>query len=478
VCAWLQTINVTVRAVGRVRVLRFSDAEEEDCRVDHDGKDTMTQLRQTRIKLDRIDTLLNQYQDEKGILINILLDTNEHGGDDGTSLGTRNDSTVFDISKSGLDSTGQTSGGPSDASGKLSEVRAHRLESTAAEHPSLRKRLTTILRRGSMVKDALDGILPETMLDAIPSMGSELKSHEATVHGTVGSDGPAARLVDDGADEALRLSMPPRLDSLDQGWSFFNAACEESHHKRPQRSCATSSAGSLRRDRGGEPGMLALPITDACSEHKAGLVQLAGEGSSAKVAVMPEADPGRPSWRGMSTCETTGACSTGGPEHARTNADDARSAGLLLQLQASMDGRAASRVGPVAEGTRTSGDAMRSLREQVAQNGCVMTSSEADLSPVSTFPNPEMRPKHVAFRHMHDLPGKGEVIARLSDAGAFAAPDEQGAPHARSHHPWASTGPSTQQPMVRSLTDAIFVHLISSPSSLVAKGRQTTSDNR
>jgi hypothetical protein len=223
--------------------------------------------------------------------------------------------------------------------------------------------------------------------------------------------------------------------------------------------------------------MLALPITDACSEHKAGLVQLGVEGSSAKAAVMPEADPGRPSWRGMSTCETTGACSTGGREHGRTDADDARSAGLLLQLQASMDGRAASRVGPVAEGMRTSGDVLRSLREQVAQNGCVMTSSEADLSPVSTFLNPEMRPKHVAFRHTHDLPGKGEIIARLSDAGAFAAPDERGALHARSHHPWASTGPSTQQPMVRSLTDAIFVHLISSPSSLVAKGRQTTSDN-
>jgi hypothetical protein len=70
----LQTVHVSIRVEGPVHVIRFSDGDQDDTQGTAVGGDTQLQIQQTQAEMCRVEQQLKWYQDEKGILINILLD--------------------------------------------------------------------------------------------------------------------------------------------------------------------------------------------------------------------------------------------------------------------------------------------------------------------------------------------------------------------------------------------------------------------
>lgn len=75
----MQTLRVSVRAEGPVHVIRFSDNLADECAAPSNGEDLQVQLQRHQLELAAVDGELTRYQDEKGILINMLLDSG-HGG--------------------------------------------------------------------------------------------------------------------------------------------------------------------------------------------------------------------------------------------------------------------------------------------------------------------------------------------------------------------------------------------------------------
>jgi hypothetical protein len=402
-----------------------------------------------------------------------------------------------------LDSSCQASGGLSDASGKISDRRATRVES-AVENPSLRKLLTTMLRRSSNIKDIVGSNLLEQTLSSLHSASSVQESRR--VGGLEASNSECSSKFDNRTSEAGHLSTPPWVGSLDRTWSFFNAASSGSIRGR-QKDAHGENAGSRSKDRACEAGALALlNMRSGPSPPRSGEVLLQErEGDSlVKLPLMPEVEgsllrPGstRPRREGgaadLSRVKPSAAAESkpgpvasgrmGGnaaaaPEPAQASAEDARAVPLssgvvscIAQTSAedvrnvgppatrAEESRAVAGPGPVAEGAHRRSDGYDASAEQTMQKGSLAASLSTSPSPASVLLDSTgsggMRPKHVAFRHMHEKQSGGSVDESLLSAGAFAGRDDQSPLPNRSYQPWASTGPSAQQATVRSIPDIL-----------------------
>lgn len=125
--ACLQTVRVTVHSEGPTHIIRFDDNEASVC----DG-DVLLSLAQLRQEAWRIDSILRRYQDEKGILIDILLAAN-----DSQALAGQN-SIQFSMSEDEHRPYGQSIYGGSTRSASLAVAAPRRISHDAEKRAARR----------------------------------------------------------------------------------------------------------------------------------------------------------------------------------------------------------------------------------------------------------------------------------------------------------------------------------------------------
>lgn len=70
----VQTVHITVRTEGPIHIMRISDRDDSAAATSGTQADTQAQLQHIQDELTKVNTRLKQYQDEKGLLIDLLLD--------------------------------------------------------------------------------------------------------------------------------------------------------------------------------------------------------------------------------------------------------------------------------------------------------------------------------------------------------------------------------------------------------------------
>lgn len=155
--ARLQTVRVTVHSEGPTHIIRFDDHEASIC----DG-DVLQNLAQLRQEAWRIDAILRRYQDEKGILIDILL-----AAHDSQALTGRN-SVQFSMSEDEFRPYAQSVHGGSTCSANLAVAASRHLSLDADRRisrrldsmhfPSVTEQGSHVLMTHQAVAEATEGI--------------------------------------------------------------------------------------------------------------------------------------------------------------------------------------------------------------------------------------------------------------------------------------------------------------------------------
>jgi hypothetical protein len=269
----LQIIRVTIRAEGPVRVIRFTDDDVDDDPAHGSDEDMLHELQRIQRELHRIDTQLARYQDEKGILINILLDPEDSSGGLGVAdswLGVR--SRTVSIGKLAL--TPGTGSGPVSLPGEdttgMSLSRDQELvvgEKGKSEGAFMSRILGSALKRVSAQRGA--ATIKATEAGACTSIEGELclagtaqctmlQSTGLTSHHDMNTSGKAGETyLQENSNNGLPVVPRARARAM---WpsSLQPAVGTTSSHLDKSQCLATSQSGS-KRGRLSAPVFLGLP---------------------------------------------------------------------------------------------------------------------------------------------------------------------------------------------------------------------------